>query len=138
MGKTRLLREARSKFEAQALVLYGRCYRDAAVAYLPFVEALRSCLEQRPDAINKLEKQAAEAISRLLGKGKSDKNNRPPRAQRSSASRRGLGVTPGLLTKAGWVEVCSRALRSYQRAAPKMGIPPDGGLLPPRYLEVIG
>jgi len=42
MGKTRLLRELRSAADPSAVVLYGHCYEDVSIPYLPFVEVVRS------------------------------------------------------------------------------------------------
>ena len=69
MGKTRLLRELRSTIDPATIVLYGHCYEDVSIPYLPFVEAVRSCLEQRPNSLGALAPAEAATISRLLGKG---------------------------------------------------------------------
>ena len=68
MGKTRLVREL-ELFARNALVLRGRCYEDGTLPYIPFVEALRSCLEQRPGILEALATPEQDDILRLLGKG---------------------------------------------------------------------
>jgi len=46
IGKTRLLRELRDRaVRGDIQGLYGRCYEDLALPYLPFIEALRPLLE---------------------------------------------------------------------------------------------
>ncbi len=67
MGKTRLVRELRLA-AGETLVLHGRCYEDATIPYLPFVEALGSCLEQCPNALEELPAPEQNDIARLLGK----------------------------------------------------------------------
>src|SRR6266496_4040250 len=69
MGKTRLLRELRSTIDPLAMVLYGHCYEDVSIPYLPFVEVIRSLLEQRPQALSMLAPAEAATIGRLLGQG---------------------------------------------------------------------
>ena len=54
--------------EPQAMVLYGHCYEDPPMPYLPFVEAFRSLLESRPGVLEVLDPPDAAAIKRLLGK----------------------------------------------------------------------
>src|SRR2546422_581231 len=69
MGKTRLLRELRSAADPNAVVLYGHCYEDVSIPYLPFVEVVRSLLDRRPQALALLAPAEAATIGRLLGKG---------------------------------------------------------------------
>src|SRR3989442_5009614 len=69
MGKTRLLRELRSAADPSAVVLYGHCYEDVSIPYLPFVEVVRSLLDRRPQALSLLAPAEAATIGRLLGKG---------------------------------------------------------------------
>src|SRR5438876_979731 len=54
MGKTRLLRELRSAADPNAVVLYGHCYEDVSIPYLPFVEVVRSLLDRRSQRIVRL------------------------------------------------------------------------------------
>ena len=67
MGKTRLVRQLELS-SGETLVLHGRCYEDATLPYLPFVEALGSCLEQCPGALEELPAPEQDDIARLLGK----------------------------------------------------------------------
>ncbi|MGH7429707.1 MAG: ATP-binding protein, partial [Candidatus Methylomirabilaceae bacterium] len=69
MGKTRLVRELRGLVEQHATVIQGRCYENAEAAYWPFIELLRSCLEQRPDALKGIGRREADAVLHLLGLG---------------------------------------------------------------------
>jgi len=69
MGKTRLLRELRSTLDRRTMVLYGHCYEDVSIPYLPFVEITRSLLEQRPLSLSVFARAEAATIERLLGKG---------------------------------------------------------------------
>jgi class 3 adenylate cyclase/DNA-binding CsgD family transcriptional regulator len=68
IGKTRLLRELRPAIDERVMVLYGHCYEDVSIPYLPFVEIIRSCLEQRPQALEALAPAEAATIARLLGR----------------------------------------------------------------------
>jgi DNA-binding NarL/FixJ family response regulator len=68
VGKTRLVREFRASVQGSALILYGHCYEDAPLPYLPFVEVLRSLLDACPDAIEVLGTEDAVVIKRLLGR----------------------------------------------------------------------
>jgi predicted ATPase len=68
MGKTCLLNRLRPELERGSIVLSGRCYEDTSMPYVPWVEALRSCLEQKPDACASVGEAEAEIILRLLGK----------------------------------------------------------------------
>ena len=69
MGKTRLTRELKNLAEQHATVVQGRCYENAEAAYWPFIELLRSCLEQRRDALKGIGKREADAVLHLLGMG---------------------------------------------------------------------
>ena len=64
MGKARLVRELRNLIDERATVVQGRCYEGAQVAYWPFIEVMRSCLEQRPDALKDIGKREADAVLR--------------------------------------------------------------------------
>jgi len=72
LGKTRLLREMRPIFEAHGAVLYGRCYEDATIPYLPFAEILRTITELEPQLIPDTDPPDREILERLLGRGDLD------------------------------------------------------------------
>ncbi len=67
VGKTRLLREIEVVLEGKATVLWGHCLEDSGIAYLPFIEALNSLREQRPDILALLEAGDAHTVSSFLG-----------------------------------------------------------------------
>ncbi len=86
MGKTRLLREFRLSLEPGAMVLHGHCYEESPVPYVPFVEVLRSCLDQRPNALDSRPDAEAAAINRLLGKA-GDSDSRDESAAQEAETR---------------------------------------------------
>ncbi|HEV8574886.1 MAG TPA: AAA family ATPase, partial [Dehalococcoidia bacterium] len=69
MGKTRLVRELKGLVEQHATIVQGRCYESAEAAYWPFIEILRSCLDQRVDALKGIGRREADAVLHLLGMG---------------------------------------------------------------------
>jgi len=99
MGKTRLLRELRGLVERHATVIQGRCYETAEAAYWPFIEALRSCLEQRPDALRGVGKREADAVLHLLGMG-GDRSERTAEPSGSEQVKLFLGVASVLCATA--------------------------------------
>jgi len=68
IGKSRLLREWRSKVHAQVRSIYGHCYEDISIPYLPFVELVGSCVDQWGDAYRTLDEGEQAVIRSLLGK----------------------------------------------------------------------
>ena len=78
MGKTRLLSQLRTQLQRHSIVLSGRCYEETTVPYLPLVEALRSCLEQRPEGFEALGEVEADIIRRLMGTSRSGRNAERP------------------------------------------------------------
>ena len=99
MGKTRLTRELKILAEQHATVVQGRCYENAEAAYWPFIEVLRSCLEQRPDALKGIGRREADAILDLLGMG-GDRSERAPDASGSDQVKLFLGVASVLCAMA--------------------------------------
>jgi DNA-binding CsgD family transcriptional regulator/tetratricopeptide (TPR) repeat protein/energy-coupling factor transporter ATP-binding protein EcfA2 len=95
MGKTRLVGELKGLIDRHATVVQGRCYENAQAAYWPFIEVLRSCLEQRPDALKSLGLREADAVLRLLGAGSESGLTAEPTA--SDQVRLLLGATNVLL-----------------------------------------
>jgi class 3 adenylate cyclase/DNA-binding CsgD family transcriptional regulator/tetratricopeptide (TPR) repeat protein len=85
MGKTRLVRELELAAR-ETLVLHGRCHEDAPLPYMPFVEALSSCLEQCPGVLEALPAPEQNDIARLLGKSSraspASYESSPPEAER--------------------------------------------------------
>ena len=92
MGKTRLTRELRSLVGKRATVLQGRCYENTEAAFWPFIEILRSCLEQRPDALKGIGRREADAVLHLLGMG-ADRNERAAEPSGNEQVKLFLGVT---------------------------------------------
>ena len=68
MGKTRLVREVRPRFETSGLVLIGRCHEDAGLAYHPIVEALEHYVRSHPQALDQLNESDRDVLNRLLGR----------------------------------------------------------------------
>jgi len=68
MGKTRLLQELAVYARLRgAQVLMGRCEEEGTLPYLPFVEALRSYVQERPDEALRSELgEAAPDVARLV------------------------------------------------------------------------
>jgi hypothetical protein len=69
IGKTRLLKEVQATAMLQGVsVLYGRCYEDVTLPYLPFVETLLAWLEQAAaDIVHALSAEQA-VIRQFLGR----------------------------------------------------------------------
>lgn len=67
IGKTQLIRQAMAEFRGDALVAAGHCYEQSGVPYFPFIEALRSYLDQSPDAMDLLSAEEARVVGGLLG-----------------------------------------------------------------------
>jgi DNA-binding CsgD family transcriptional regulator/tetratricopeptide (TPR) repeat protein len=72
VGKTSLLREAPRIFKGKAAIVTGHCYEFSEVPYLPFAEAVRSCVLQYPESLKALEPAESSLIRRLLGKEVAD------------------------------------------------------------------
>ena len=124
MGKTRLVRELRGLVEQRATVVQGRCYENAEAAYWPFIELLRSCLEQRPDALKGIGRREADAVLHLLGMG-GDRSERAAEPSGSEQVKLFLGVASVLCATARrrplavvlddlhWADVSSLELLSH-------------------------
>jgi DNA-binding CsgD family transcriptional regulator len=123
MGKTRLLRELRGLIDRRATVIQGRCYEGAESAYWPFIEALRSYVEQRPDALTAFASSEGGPVRRLLGMetATSDRVAEPAREQvglflsvasvlTNAARRRPLML---ILDDLHWADAPSMALLSH-------------------------
>lgn len=67
IGKTRLLHEVQGLARRRGMQVYhGRCHEDVMLPYLPFVEALRTQLEQHPGQAAEMPGTEAELIRQLL------------------------------------------------------------------------
>lgn len=67
IGKTRLLHEVQGLARRRGMQVYhGRCHEDVMLPYLPFVEALRTQLEQHPGQAAEMRGTEAELIRQLL------------------------------------------------------------------------
>jgi tetratricopeptide (TPR) repeat protein len=67
LGKTRLLHEVQALARRSGIQVYhGRCQEDVVLPYLPFVEALRTQLEQLPGVAEETSGTEAELIRQLL------------------------------------------------------------------------
>ena len=67
LGKTRLLHEVQALARRSGIQVYhGRCQEDVVLPYLPFVEALRTQLEQLPGVAAETSGTEAELIRQLL------------------------------------------------------------------------
>lgn len=67
IGKTRLLREVQALARQRGMQVYhGRCHEDMMVPYLPFVEVLRTQLEQTPVETEGTPGAEAEMMQQLL------------------------------------------------------------------------
>lgn len=65
VGKTTLVRRVVQPFRSRANVAVGHSYEGMDVPYFPFAEAVRSCLEQCPRALEEMSARDSELIRRL-------------------------------------------------------------------------
>jgi ATP/maltotriose-dependent transcriptional regulator MalT len=67
IGKTSLIRHSLARFRSDAIVSIGHCYEGLDVPYFPVIEAVRSCLEQCPGALESMSAAEAQLITSLAG-----------------------------------------------------------------------
>jgi ATP/maltotriose-dependent transcriptional regulator MalT len=72
IGKTSLIRHSLERFRSDAIVSIGHCYEGLDVPYFPVIEAVRSCLEQCPDALKSMSVADGQLITSLARGGSVD------------------------------------------------------------------
>jgi len=68
IGKTRLIREIAPELHADALVAVGHCQEDLDLPYFPFVEVVRSCLDQCAEATGSLSDEEERLLLEFSGR----------------------------------------------------------------------